>query len=202
MAGVVRVQNGYRVTKILLNADIPEVHEFRQRLIHSSLCTKIIVNTSQQTSCTVNDELEAGVSVITIKELCENSEGGSFWICGTVVNIDGAGDWFYISCKKCSKKIEKLEHRFYCKNCSNFSESGEMKYNIIINVADESSSSPFVLWDRECKNVIGKPAAEVKVQTTTDESEVPNEIRDALLQKKYMFKIKAGDIIKPIASQL
>ncbi|XP_057808029.1 uncharacterized protein LOC131022532 [Salvia miltiorrhiza] len=65
-----------------------------------------------------------------------------------------------------------------------------MKYKIIINVADESSSSPFVLWDRECKNVIGKPAAEVKVQTTTEESEVPNEIRDALLQKKYMFKIK------------
>ncbi|XP_057799609.1 uncharacterized protein LOC131015282 isoform X2 [Salvia miltiorrhiza] len=187
--GTVKVQSRYQVTKILLNEDIPDIHEFKQRLIHSGLSTMVISNTSQSISSTVIDELEDGVTVTTIKELCENSEGGSFWICGTVVNIDKERGWFYLSCKKCYRQVEKVEKQFYCKYCNSFNESAEMKYKLIINIVDDSGSSPIILWDKEIKQVIGKSAAEVNVEGA-EEFVVPKEIQDVLLQEKFMFKIK------------
>ena len=36
-----------------------------------------------------------------------------------------------------------------------------MRYRLIIDFADESGSSPFIVWDKECRQIIGKTAAEV-----------------------------------------
>ncbi|KAH6783233.1 hypothetical protein C2S52_008192 [Perilla frutescens var. hirtella] len=55
--GQVRVCSSYYVTKILVNANVPEVADFRQRIvIASDMCTTIISSTSQGTTSSLGDD--------------------------------------------------------------------------------------------------------------------------------------------------
>ncbi|KAH6797786.1 hypothetical protein C2S52_022340 [Perilla frutescens var. hirtella] len=179
--GAVKVQNGYHHTKILVNVDLPEMNEFKQRIVNdSSLSTTINSSTSHAANSGLIDEISSGLSsVICIKELSVIGDGEN-------------GKWFYISCKKCHKKLIKEKNRFYCRNCSTYTMDGGMRYKLIIHVGDESGSSPFLVWDKECMQVIGKSAAEFNfdVKEGTNDLDVPEEIENAFLRKRFMLKIK------------
>ncbi|KAH6776436.1 hypothetical protein C2S52_013997 [Perilla frutescens var. hirtella] len=55
--GQVGVCSSYYVTKILVNANIPEVADFRQRIVIASyMCTTIISSTSQGTTSSLGDD--------------------------------------------------------------------------------------------------------------------------------------------------
>ncbi|KAH6762349.1 hypothetical protein C2S52_019782 [Perilla frutescens var. hirtella] len=184
---MIKVSNAYHVTKIVLNSDAPEVTEFKQ-----ILSTSIISSTSQGTNSNINEELSTGVSSLkTIQELTDEVQSGCFWVCGTVVQIDEAEGWFYISCKKCHKKMIIADHRFYCKKCNRYDQAGNIKYKLIIHVGDDTESSPFILWDREYTQVVGKTAAELNMDNSkvVDSHYMPKEILQALKGKKFLFKI-------------
>lgn len=52
----------------------------------------------------------------------------SYWICARVESVSCYGDWYYISCKKCGKKVLKDGNQFFCSGCGLFDGSGFMRY--------------------------------------------------------------------------
>ncbi|KAH6770154.1 hypothetical protein C2S52_014957 [Perilla frutescens var. hirtella] len=83
--GQVRVCSSYYVTKILVNANIPKVADFRQRIvIASDMCTTIISSTSQGTTSSLGDDC----MLRTIEQLFFDDQIGRFWIVGKVVDVD------------------------------------------------------------------------------------------------------------------
>ncbi|KAH6775396.1 hypothetical protein C2S52_012957 [Perilla frutescens var. hirtella] len=136
----------------------------------------------------VFQELSTRVSSLkTIQELIDEVQSGCFWVYGTVVQIDEAEEWFYISCKKCHKKMITSDHRFYCKKCNRYDQVGNIKYKLIIHVGDDTESSPFILWDRECMQVVGKTAAELNMDNS--ESLYAKRYPPSPQRKKNLFKI-------------
>ncbi|KAH6834762.1 hypothetical protein C2S53_003999 [Perilla frutescens var. hirtella] len=161
--GQVRVCSSYYVTNILVNADVPEVADFRQRIvIASDMCTTIISSTSQGTTSSLSDEC----MLRTIEQLFFDdhvnfpylflSNIGRFWIVGKVVDIYLEDGWFYIACKKCYARLDRQEHQLYCKRCNKYDASGNIRYKLTVHVVDETFSAALILWERECHQLIGK----------------------------------------------
>ncbi|KAH6821262.1 hypothetical protein C2S53_017392 [Perilla frutescens var. hirtella] len=77
------------------------------------------------------------------------------------------------------------------RSVNRYDQAGNIKYKLIIHVGDDTGSSPFILWDREYMQVIGKTAAELNMDNSevVDSHYMPKEILQALKGKKFLFKI-------------
>ncbi|XP_057790796.1 uncharacterized protein LOC131007901 [Salvia miltiorrhiza] len=68
--------------------------------------------------------------------------------------------------------------------------TGKMRYRLRVYVADNSGGVSLSLWDRECLQLIGKPAEEIIYDPNSNE--LPIEI-DAITNKNALFKIKVEE---------
>ncbi|XP_057769866.1 uncharacterized protein LOC130989781 [Salvia miltiorrhiza] len=146
--GEIRACNAFNVTNLLLNADVPEINDFRERLVkESSLNTTNNSSISQGAKCTLsNDDLFEGMSNLkTIEDILFDDESGCSWIIGTIDRIDWDYGWSYLSCKRCMKKMIKDERQFYCKHCSAHYESATLRYKIKVHVKDDTGRAQFLL---------------------------------------------------------
>ncbi|KAH6831549.1 hypothetical protein C2S53_015075 [Perilla frutescens var. hirtella] len=98
--GKIKVVNTCYVTKVVMDSEVPEIRSFKERLGAgcSLLDTIVIGSISNGSSSTISNEMCAGQNVLkTIAQLFDGTENGSFWLCGTIVAVDGDGGWYYIS---------------------------------------------------------------------------------------------------------
>ncbi|XP_057797402.1 uncharacterized protein LOC131013354 [Salvia miltiorrhiza] len=95
----------------------------------SSLNTTNNSSISQGAKCTLsNDDLFEGMNNLkAIEDLLFDDESGCSWIIGTTDRIYWDYGWYYLSCKRCMKKMIKDEHQFYCKHCSAHYESATLR---------------------------------------------------------------------------
>ncbi|XP_070022407.1 uncharacterized protein LOC142177011 [Nicotiana tabacum] len=147
--------------------------------------------TTFQRSYSVSEELAAvNVEVKNIRELINFLEEGQIWIVATIVNLEIERGWSYVGCKKCSKKVDKIRNKFYCKKYERVGHSALKRLHV--RVIDVTGSISLLLWDREATKLIEKSADTLKegaVETSgaAYECSHPLEI-DAIMDRKFMFK--------------
>ncbi|KAM3360263.1 hypothetical protein P3S68_019975 [Capsicum galapagoense] len=98
-----------------------------------------------------------------------------------------------MACKKCTRKVDKLENKFYCKKCDRLDHSATYRYKLQVRVMNGTGFIYLFLWDREATKLIGKTATQLKehVDETTDvddEGAYPYEL-DTILERQTMFKV-------------
>ncbi|KAL6498108.1 hypothetical protein OROGR_028505 [Orobanche gracilis] len=67
-------------------------------------------------------------------------------------------------------------------------------YIIEVLVHDESGSARFMLWDKECYELIGKKAADAIKSNPKSFDYVPKEIEEALTDRVGLFKVQVREI--------
>ncbi|CAI9785183.1 unnamed protein product [Fraxinus pennsylvanica] len=88
---------------------------------------------SSSTVYMVSGDLEMGNAEIrTIDQLTSAGEVGSFWVLATVCSIETEHKWWYLSCKRCPKKVNCVGTRFYCEKCDRFDNSGHPRLNVVV----------------------------------------------------------------------
>ncbi|KAF1865548.1 hypothetical protein Lal_00004924 [Lupinus albus] len=103
--------------------------------------------------------------------------------------VIGRQGWYYDSCTKCTKKTDVNDGPFTCK-CDHFNQNSTPRYKLDIKVNHEHSYAKFVLWDRQCADIIDIPASEVKNQMLAV-------ILDELLARTMVLRVK----VKPSYNQ-
>ncbi|KAL2550916.1 Nucleic acid-binding [Forsythia ovata] len=53
-----------------------------------------------------------------------DEEVGSFGVLTTVIAIESDQNWWYLSCKRCPKKVSLIGRRFYCQKCDKYDNTG------------------------------------------------------------------------------
>ncbi|KAH6820417.1 hypothetical protein C2S53_002575 [Perilla frutescens var. hirtella] len=200
--GIIRACNVINVTKLLLNADIPEINDFRQRIeAKSNLNTSNNSSISHGTKSSLSDKFCDGMMKIkTIKDLFDDDE--SAWVIATIDHINCSYGWSYFSCKRCTKKLIKADHQFYYKGCNAYDSSATLRYKIKVHVKDDTGRAPFLIWDRECKQVIGKTAAELENNSKGEGVDnLPEDIVITMLNQKFLFKVDGYSVSKLISNE-
>nr|GMD55720.1 putative transposase [Ipomoea batatas] len=136
-------------------------------------------------------ELQGGITSKSKECLFHDEEGGDFYVPAIITGIETSGEWYYISCKSagCNKKLKSDDKGlFFCEKCKRKWQKGVVRYKVVVRVADAHSDAPFLMWDRECSELLGMPAAELIANYNEENGEVPTKL-ETMIGKAMVFKI-------------
>nr|GME09619.1 putative transposase [Ipomoea batatas] len=143
--------------------------------------------------------------VSTIRDLYERAEEGYYYVPGTIVSIESGKKWFYNSCRKpgCYKSLTLTETYYFCDTCKTNWAEGNVRYKVIVRVLDKTSDAPFVLWDKDCFELLGITAYDLKIKYSMSKMQVPVEF-EQLRNKSMVFRINLKNehirnLAKPIS---
>ncbi|XP_031119005.1 uncharacterized protein LOC116022417 [Ipomoea triloba] len=140
---------------------------------------------------TMDEFSSKSIELITINEIYDNDKYGDFWVAARISGIVNPTDWFYSSCRKpgCNKKLKISEGVNKCFKCLKIWEDGILRYKITLRVVDMKGNASFLLWDRECLELIGIPAAELYERS--NKTNEPLQQITYLVGKTLLFQITA-----------
>nr|GMC79814.1 putative transposase [Ipomoea batatas] len=98
--------------------------------------------------------------------LFHDIEEGYYYVPGIIVSIESGKKWFYNSCRKpgCFKSLILTETYYFCDTCKTNWAEGNVRYKVIVRVLDKTSDAPFVLWDKDCFDLLGITAYDLKTK--------------------------------------
>ncbi|KAF3659927.1 hypothetical protein FXO38_12388 [Capsicum annuum] len=149
---------------------------------------------SSQNNSSISDELSSGLlEVKTIKQLIEFMDKGSFCVVASIIHIDLDKKWSYLSCKDCSRKVEKLGDKFYCKTCQVLENSANHRYKLFLRITDDTGFISLLLRDQHAMKLIENIVNELMKESLKNVGVVgvpsyPLEL-DYILDREAMFKV-------------
>ncbi|XLR48636.1 hypothetical protein S83_033296, partial [Arachis hypogaea] len=137
--GKTSVQSHFYVSKLHINDGLKEVAGFRNRLL-------------------------SGVAASSSRISQVSSRGdGPIWICASIISLNvGKDDWFYKSCRKCSKKVDTpIGNRYECTKCGHTYGCASLRFKVQVMVHDGTGSITLLLWNKETTQLCRKKAEQV-----------------------------------------
>nr|GMC63307.1 uncharacterized protein LOC109164573 [Ipomoea batatas] len=77
---------------------------------------------------------------------------------------------------------------FHDEECDRKWQNGTVRYKLVVRVADAGSDAPFLLWDRECSELLGMTADSLYSRSVKEVVDVPTEL-ESLIGKAMVFKV-------------
>ncbi|KAJ0627018.1 putative transcription factor B3-Domain family [Helianthus annuus] len=200
--GHLSVSNLYIVTRVLINSDIDEVADFKQRFIE-----KLSPEMSSSYS-----GLSSSVAKSATEEFLSDLTFFSHWtrfvvIVGTIKSFASNNEWFYNACTNCNKKVstvtvvkEKQDGTdgseevtlLECKTdiCNTRTVTSIPRIRLYIRVQDCIGIVSLTLFEREVTKLLKVNANQLLDNNIelANEGSFPNEL-NSLLNMKFAFKI-------------
>ncbi|KAL2456263.1 Nucleic acid-binding [Abeliophyllum distichum] len=104
---------------------------------------------------------------------------------------ESGDDRWYLSCKRCPKKVQCVGKRFYSEKCDRHESSGNPRFKIQVTMIDSTGTVYFLMWDRECTQLLGKTCAIVRdgIDSKKKGLDIPTEV-ESLVDRKILFKVQ------------
>ncbi|KAL4293179.1 hypothetical protein AHAS_Ahas18G0102200 [Arachis hypogaea] len=144
------------------------------------------------------EELTQGnASVKTIEDILNQTKEGPTWMIVTIVSINiSKNDWFYKSCRKCSKKVNTpVGNRYKCGKCGHTHRYDALRFKVEVIVFDGTRSIMLLLWDKETIMLCGKHIEQVMEEKVSTQDDYPPTFNN-IMDKRVLFKlnVKFGNI--------
>ncbi|KAJ0640504.1 putative nucleic acid-binding, replication factor A [Helianthus annuus] len=207
--GHLSVSNLYTVTRVLINSDIDEVAEFKQRFIEK-LSPEMSSSYSGLSSSVVKSATEEFLSDLTffpIGSLSSIDTTRFVVIVGTIKSFASNNEWFYNACTNCNKKVStvtvvKEKHDgtdgfeevtvLECKTdiCNTRTVSSIPRIRLYIRVQGCTGIVSLTLFEREVTKLLKVNANQLLDNNIelANEGSFPKEL-NSLLNMKFAFKI-------------
>ncbi|KAJ1399960.1 hypothetical protein SESBI_29938 [Sesbania bispinosa] len=195
----ISIQNSMYGSKLLINEDIIQIQEYKNSLDSIPICESFsqgISQFSQATQCITVDKFCINAEVKSVKEINEVDRDV---YCVTVAKIDKffvANGWKYDACSKCNTKGDPAAAPYICRGCGKNITETIIRYKLEVQVSHQKECAKFVLWDKQCVQLLGVSAAELSnqlIEVLTDGELDPMafpEAIDGILGKTLAFRVK------------
>nr|GME20452.1 replication factor A protein 1-like [Ipomoea batatas] len=153
--------------------------------------SKSMTSTNEKT---LQDLSNALMHVVSIKDIYEKGKAGEFWIGGQIVAIENSYNWFVVCCQAnaCNSQLIPLPSGEYeCKKCLTNWTKGIDKYNLKLQVEDANGNAKLKLVDKDCIQLIGKTASDLRAKHRRITPQLPKEIQSLVgLGMLFMVEVK------------
>ncbi|XP_019178600.1 PREDICTED: uncharacterized protein LOC109173760 [Ipomoea nil] len=188
--GDVKICSSYDVTQLLFNQESPPFEEFRKSISHEQTPMRSIISQSSFKECSsYSVSLSGDMEVRTISKIYRDKEFGDFWVAARIVFIDDP-EWYYASCrtKGCNKKLKMKGKWLWCSTCDRNWGDGTLRYRVKVRVVDLDGNAHFLLWDRECLDLLGVTVDDLNSTHTKGRKGLPKELEN-LIRLNLLFRI-------------
>ncbi|XP_074318351.1 replication protein A 70 kDa DNA-binding subunit A-like [Silene latifolia] len=107
--------------------------------------------------------------------------------------------WNYQSCFGCTSKPRHRASGLWCDTCKKPSETQTIRYRIELKVQNDTSTTSFVIFDKEAKKLIGQDALTlfdsqpIEDEDDEDYNHIPDLLFNTFVGKEFCFKIRVAD---------
>nr|AFK33968.1 unknown [Lotus japonicus] len=189
--GEVVIQNVMHATKLLWNAEIPEVAAFRDGLALHGLDADIPIGQigGGFHNMPANEEFITMFPRKNIVELHDTAEEGLFLILAEISGLVDGEKWWYTSCR-CRRSVTIEDGIYFCASCSTHVIDVTPRFRIKFEVSDGDEVATFAIFDTDCENMLKKSCRELVLGSKGKSvEEYPDEIK-ALIGKEAIFKVE------------
>ncbi|CAH9052719.1 unnamed protein product [Cuscuta europaea] len=184
------VSTSYNASKVLLNVNVPDIEEFRTRMLDMG-SSQSLSSTSSQPA--LSDDKEVGI-VKMLSELQTTKEVRGLWFYGKINAILNATSWAYMGCFKrsCRARAIKCDNEFECTKCRVRSSEENWLYKLKLNVVHGCRNAELLFWDQAWKQFLGKPTSDFR-EHLDDVKLRPHSAPPLfydLVGREYLFKIE------------
>ncbi|KAG5001535.1 hypothetical protein JHK87_022607 [Glycine soja] len=195
------VSNSFKASKLLINDPILEIQEFKERLLDLGVEVSRVLLPGDQASSQVSggsqlsskDSFLSKAEAKTILEINVISEDVVCVTVGTISKIVMDNhSWCYPACAQCHRKTDIQTGPFTC-GCGKDNDQPVLRYRVEVMVTQNNESSKFLLWDRECAELIGETADDVnrvKIEDGDLDLNASPQALDKLLGHVLAFKVR------------
>ncbi|KAL5163059.1 hypothetical protein HKD37_07G020032 [Glycine soja] len=186
------VSNSFKASKLLINEPILEIQEFRE----SPVLPPGDQGSSQLSRGSQLSSKDAFLSKVEAKTIYEINGISEDVVCVTVGTISkivmNNHSWCYPACVQCHRKTDIQTGPFTC-GCGKNNDQPVLRYRVEVMVSQNNDSSKFLLWDRECAELIGQTVDEVnrvKIEDGDVDLNASPQALDRLLGYVLAFKVR------------
>ncbi|KAG4946830.1 hypothetical protein JHK87_042837 [Glycine soja] len=160
------VQNIKFGSKLYVNADITEIHEFRQSLSVPFYSGGIIHDKdgsqSQSSQSNVVENFLQNAQVVNIGEINNLRQDCYCLTVGTVDEIIIDAPWSYDSCPNCTTTFDPSKGGSACRSCHTSVIDTVPRYKLNVRMEHNGDKGNFLLWDATCIKLFGKTVGECR----------------------------------------
>ncbi|XP_019199143.1 PREDICTED: uncharacterized protein LOC109192892 [Ipomoea nil] len=187
-----RISSSYNATQLWFNHPCKEVQKFKDSLKVDTRPPLNVQTVSHMSHGNAAENSKTPMTVTTIEDLYERVEEGYYWVPGRIVAVESTTNWFYHSCRSegCFRKLHLKNGALQCLKCGTSWHEGNLRYRLIVRVGDKTTDAPFLLWDKEGCEIIGKTAFDIRSKYSMDGSPLLTGMEE-VRNKAMVFKISA-----------
>ncbi|XP_057432825.1 uncharacterized protein LOC130725629 isoform X2 [Lotus japonicus] len=189
--GDVVVQNVMNATKILWNADIPEVALFRNGLAEHGIDVDIPLGELDDGfhHVPIDEEFLTMFPRKTISELHSTEEEGIFIVWAKIEGILDGEKWWYTSCR-CHKSVSIQDGMYYCSGCATFVLEVIPRFKIKLDVSDGEENATFLLFDSDAEHILQKSCKDLVASSKGKSvNEYPAAVKE-IVGNDFLFKVE------------
>ncbi|XP_019163055.1 PREDICTED: replication protein A 70 kDa DNA-binding subunit B-like [Ipomoea nil] len=189
--GEVRICSSFGATQLFFSHSCKEFRELRSSYNSDHTPLRCIDSESRLSDTYLGRAARANDVLITsIQDIYSKKQLGEYWVAGRIVDVESLSDWHYISCKSnsCRRKVAADGGMMYCGGCKSSWHEGVVRYRVIIRVADQTGDAPMLLWDRECAELVGVLAGDLKAKYPKGNKCIPPEL-GCLRDMSMLFRV-------------
>ncbi|GAU39680.1 hypothetical protein TSUD_320940 [Trifolium subterraneum] len=158
--GSMGISNSFYGTKLFLNAQIPEVTTYIERMIAANVeLTQVVSQMSGPVIMTVADDL-LQTPRMTIEDLIESNQKCFGSVLAWAYEFDTDAGWFYQACTRCASRITFIVGQLYCDKCK-MPRTAIPRFKVHLQVIDDTGSITFIMFDRVVSQVLGRTAQDL-----------------------------------------
>ncbi|KAL2951910.1 hypothetical protein AAZX31_19G080600, partial [Glycine max] len=196
-----QVSNSLKAYKLTINEPLTPIEEFNHKLSElgieiRSVFTRRSQWSSQPSGSAQLSSRETFISKSEAKTISEINNLCEEFVCVTVGTIMRVvmdnHSWCYAACIQCHKKTDVYTEPFVCP-CGKHNDLAVLRYRVEVMINYKDESTKFLLWDRECTELIGQSADEVntlKIEDGDLDLNASPKALDKLLGHLLAFKVK------------
>ncbi|KAK2423169.1 replication protein A 70 kDa DNA-binding subunit [Trifolium repens] len=191
--GTMGISNSFYGSKLFLNARIPEVTDYIDRMnIANVELTRVVNQVSGPVVLSVADDL-LQTPRMTIEDLIESTEVCVGSVLAVACEIDTDSSWFYQACSRCASRINYIGGQLNCEKCK-MPRTAIPRFKVHLQVIDDTGSITFVMFDRIVSQVLGRTAQDLLDAMNNEEASnaYPQEL-DTFVDKRILFKVEVTD---------
>lgn len=188
--GEMGVSNAFFGTKMMLNADLPVVANYKSRLDGTDLqLTPVVSQMTAPVVLSLSDDL-LQTQRMTIGELIEATQKCVGSVLVRTCELETDLGWYYQACSKCASKVITVAGGMYCDRCKK-PKNAIPRFKVHVQVIDNTGSTTFTLFDRAVSNVLGRNVQDL-LDSMDQDMVYPPEL-DIFVDKRMLFKVEVGD---------
>ncbi|KAL5180814.1 hypothetical protein HKD37_01G001872 [Glycine soja] len=190
------VQNIKFGSKLYVNADIIEIHEFRQSLsvpfYSGGMINDKDGSQSQSSQSNVVEKFLQNAQVVSIGEINNLRQDCDCLTVGTVDEIIIDAPWSYDSCPNYKTTFDPSKGGSACRSCHTSVVDTVPRYKLNVRMEHNGDKGNFLLWDATCIKLFGKTAGECRDELIVagDDIKVFPTCVDEILLKTWAFRFK------------